>query len=90
MRQAEIEIDVRGESVRVPREVVASLAAAAAARANISLRHRDLSLLLGRALESGRVSLSRAEVRALRAVLEEKQNGYGAAGEELLRAASEV
>jgi len=90
MAEEEIEIDVRGEFVRVPREVVTGLAAAAAARAHISLRHRDLSLLLGRALESGRVTLSRAESRALRAILEEKRSGYGAAGEELLRAASEA
>jgi hypothetical protein len=88
MSEEEIEIDVRGRLVRVPREVVTGLAAAAAARAGISSRHRDLSLLLKRALDSGRVSLSRAEVHALRAVLEEAGHGYGAKGEALLRAAS--
>jgi hypothetical protein len=34
--------------------------------------------------------LSRSEARALRAVLEEEQSGFGAEGEELLRAASEL
>jgi hypothetical protein len=87
-REGEIEIDVRGQLVRVPREVVHGLAAAAAARAGISSRHRDLSLLLRRALDAGRVSLSRAEARALRVVLEEDGHGFGAPGEALLQAAS--
>ncbi len=90
MRQDEIELDVQGRALRVPREVVSALAAAAAARAGVSSRHRDLSLLLGRSLESGRVTLSRAEARALRAVLEERRNGFGAVGEELLRMAAEA
>jgi hypothetical protein len=90
MAQEEIELDVHGQPVAVPREVVRSLAAAAAARAGVSSRHRDLSLLLGRALESGRVVLSRGEARALRAVLEEKPDAYGAAGADLLRASAEL
>ena len=90
MAQEEIELDVHGQVVRVPREVVRSLAAAAAARAGISSRHRDLSLLLGRALESGRVVLSRGEARALRAVIEEEPNAYGAAGGDLVRASAEL
>lgn len=81
-----IHLDLCGETVEVPREVVRTLAAAAAARAGISSRHRDLSLLLGRALDSGKVTLSRAEVRTLRAVLEEEDEGLGTAGGELLRA----
>ena len=55
----------------------------------MSQRHRDLSLLLGRALESGRVSLSRVEIRALCAVIEEETpERFGPAGTELLRAAA--
>ncbi|HZS30808.1 MAG TPA: hypothetical protein VFA37_06085 [Gaiellaceae bacterium] len=83
MASREIELDVAGRSVTVPRDVVSSVAAAAAARAGVSSRHRDLSLLLGRALSSGKVSLSRSEARALDAVLEEsgltlpQQDGAG-------------
>ena len=90
MATDEIELDLHGRPVGVPREIVSRLAAAAAARAGVSSRHRDLSLVLGRSLDQGRVSLSRAEARALRAVLEEEQNGFGAAGDELLLAASEL
>ena len=90
MEEEAIELDVHGQVLPVPREVVRSLAAAAAARAGVSSRHRDLSLLLGRALESGRVTLSRGEARALRAVLEEAPNAHGPAGDDLLRATSEL
>jgi hypothetical protein len=86
----EIELDLHGRPVGVPREVVSRLAAAAAARAGVSSRHRDLSLVLGRGLDAGRVRLSRSEARTLRAVLEEQQGGFGAEGEELFRAASEL
>ena len=88
--QEEIQLDIYGTRVNVRREVVSRLAAAAAAQAGVSSRHRDLSLLLGRGLDSGRVALSRAEARALRAVLEDEQGGFGAEGEELFRAASEL
>jgi hypothetical protein len=82
-----IEIDLHGNPVSVPRDVVSMLAAAAAARAGVSQRHRDLSLLLGRALESGRVSLGRGEVRALCAVIEEETpERFGPAAADLLRA----
>ena len=70
-----IEIGLDGKVVGVPRDVVSELAAAAAARAGVSERHRDLSLRLNRALESGRVSLGRGEMRALVAVLEEEHAG---------------
>ena len=82
-----IEIDLHGTAVPVPRDVVSALAAAAAARAGISARHRDLSLLLGRALETGLpVVLDRWEGRALRAVIEEEHPGrFGPAAAELLR-----
>jgi|SRR5579884_1769270 len=84
-----IELDLCGEGVAVPADLVRALAAAAAARAGISSRHRDLSILLGRALDSGRVALSRAEVRTLRAVLEERDwPSFGAAAAELLRASA--
>jgi len=82
-----IEIDLAGKIVAVPRDVVSELAAAAAARAGISERHRDLSLLLGRALESGSASLGQGEVRALCAVLEEEQpDRFGPVANELRRA----
>lgn len=86
MATKEIEIEVVGDPVAVPRDVVDALAAAAAARAGVSSRHRDLSLLLGRALHSGKVSLSQAEARALRAVLEEERGRFGPVGAALLRA----
>jgi hypothetical protein len=86
----EIELDLHGRPVGVPREIVSRLAAAAAAGAGVSSRHRDLSLVLGRGLDAGRVRLSRSEARTLRAVLEEQQGGFGAEGEELFRAASEL
>ena len=82
-----IEIALDGKVVGVPRDVVSDLAAAAAARAGVSERHRDLSLHLNRALESGSVRLGRGEVRALVAVLEEEHSGrFGPAAAELLRA----
>jgi hypothetical protein len=89
MRQEQeelVEIDLDGKAVQVPRDVVRAIAAAAAARAGISGRHRDLSLLLHRALDSGRATLRQAEVRALGAVLEERPDRFGPAGAELLRA----
>ena len=82
-----IEIDLDGKVVPVPREIVSGLAAAAAARAGVSARHRDLSLLLGRALDAGHVSLGQGEMRALCAVLEEEHPArFGPAGAELLQA----
>ena len=90
MATDEIELDLHGRPVGVPREIVSRLAAAAAARAGVSSRHRDLSLVLGRGLDAGCVRLSRSEARTLRAVLEEQQGGFGAEGEELFRAASEL
>lgn len=84
-----IEIDLDGTTVAVPRGVVRELASVAAARAGVSERHRDLSLLLGRALESGEVTLGQAEIRALSAVLEEEHpDRFGPAGAELRRAAA--
>lgn len=84
-----IEIDLDGRAVSVPREVVTAIAAASAARAGVSERHRDLSLHLNRALEFGHVSLGSGEVRALVAVLEEEHpDRFGPAAAELLRAAA--
>jgi len=86
MQEEMIEIDLDGRAVSVPREVVSAIAAAAAARAGVSERHRDLSLHLGRALESGHVSLGQGDVRALVAVLEEEQpDRFGPGAAELLR-----
>jgi hypothetical protein len=85
--EAAIEVGLDGKVVTVPRDVVSAIAAAAAARAGVSERHRDLSLHLNRALESGRVTLGQAEVRALVAVLEEEHpDGFGPAAAELRRA----
>jgi hypothetical protein len=85
--QIEIELSVDGQVIPVPGEVVSAIAAAAAARAGVSQRHRDLSLVLGRALESGRGRLGQGEVRALVAVLEEEHpDRFGPAAAELLRA----
>jgi len=87
MTQGQIEIDLDGKVMAVPRDVVNAIAAAAAARAGVSERHRDLSLQLNRALESGQVILGPGEVRALIAVLEESQlDGFGPAAAELRRA----
>ncbi|HZT54498.1 MAG TPA: hypothetical protein VE995_08960 [Gaiellaceae bacterium] len=86
MGREPIVFEIDDEVVRVPREVVSGLAAAAAARAGVSTRHREISLLLGRALESGRVSIGDPEALALRAVLEEEDGErLGPAAEELLR-----
>jgi hypothetical protein len=82
-----IEIDLDGKTVAVPRDVVSELAAAGAARAGLSERHRDLSLMLGRALETGSVRLGQGEVRALCAVLEQEHpDRFGPSAAELLEA----
>ncbi|HET8752567.1 MAG TPA: hypothetical protein VFM43_08595 [Gaiellaceae bacterium] len=87
MAADQIALDLDGKVVRVPRDVVSGLAAAAATHAGISARHRDLSLLLHRALDLGHAFLGQGEVRALCAVLEEGQpHRFGPAGAELLRA----
>jgi hypothetical protein len=87
MAHEQIELDLDGKIVSVPRDVVSALAAAAAARSGVSARHRDLSIVLGRGLESGRATLGRGEISALRAVLEEEQHDrFGPAAAELLRA----
>ena len=84
-----IEVGLDGKVVAVPREVVSAIAAAAAARAGISRRHRDLSLHLNRALETGRVELGQGEVRALVAVLEEERpDRFGPSAAELRSAAA--
>jgi len=83
----EIELGLDSKVVTVPRELVSVLAASAATRAGVSARHRDLSLLLGRALDTGQATLGQGEVRALCAVLEEEHpDRLGPAGAELLRA----
>ena len=85
--EAAIEVGLDGRVVAVPRDVVSAIAAAAAASAGVSERHRDLSLHLNRALESGRVALGQGDVRALVAVLEEEHSGrFGPAAAELRRA----
>ena len=84
-----IEVGLDGKVVAVPRDVVSAIAAAAAARAGVSGRHRDLSLHLNSALEAGHVSLGQGELRALVAVLEEEHpERFGSAAAELRRLAS--
>jgi hypothetical protein len=86
MAEEMIDLDLDGKVVPVPRELVSGLAAAAAARAGVSARHRELSLLLGRSLETGAASLDQGNVRALCAVIEEEHDGgFGHAGAALLR-----
>jgi hypothetical protein len=86
MAQEQIELDLDGKVIPVPGEVVSEIAAAAAARAGVSQRHRELSLHLHRSLESGKVSLGQAEVRALVAVLEEEHpERFGPTAAELRR-----
>ncbi len=84
--QGTIELDLDGKAVSVPHDLVDRLAAAAAARAGVSARHRDLSLSLARGLESGHAGLSQGEVRALCAVLEQEIDRFGPVAAELLRA----
>jgi hypothetical protein len=87
MEAEQIRLDLDGKVVPVPREVVSGIAAAAAGRAGVSARHRDLSLLLHRALDLGHAILGRGDVRALCAVLEEEHpDRFGPAAAELLRA----
>lgn len=87
MNEEAIELDLDGKRVGVPPELVRTLAAAAAARAGVSARHRDLSLVLGRALETGSATLGQGEMRALCAVIEEEHpDRLGRAAAELLRA----
>ena len=86
MQDETIEVGLDGKVVAVPRDVVSAIAAAAATRAGVSQRHRELSLHLNRALDSGRVTLGQAEIRALVAVLEEEQpEHFGPAAAELRR-----
>lgn len=86
MAEQQIELDLDGKVIPVSGQVVSEIAAAAAGRAGVSQRHRDLSLVLGRALESGRGRLGRGEVRALVALLEEEHPGrFGPAAADLLR-----
>lgn len=86
MAQEQIELDLDGKVIPVPGEIVSEIAAAAAARAGISQRHRDLSLVLGRALDSGQARLGQGEVRTLVAVLEEEHpERFGPAAAELRR-----
>jgi hypothetical protein len=84
--QEQIELDLDGKVIPVPGEIVSEIAAAAAARAGVSQRHRELSLHLNRALDSGHVTLGQAHIRALVAVLEEEHpERFGPAAAELRR-----
>jgi hypothetical protein len=87
MAQEQIELELDGKVIPVPGEVVSEIAAVAAARAGVSQRHRELSLILGRALESGQGRLGQREVRALVVVLEEEHpERFGPAAAQLLSA----
>lgn len=82
-----IQLDVLGATVRVPRRLAEELRAAAAARAGVSSRHRDLSLVLDRALGSGSATLTRADLLALDAIAEEQPEPFAAAVQALRDAA---
>jgi hypothetical protein len=84
----EIRVDVFGAAVLLPRHEVTALREAAAARAGISSRHRDLSLVLNRALETGSVSVTRPELTALFALVEEAPERFASVGGELRDAAA--
>lgn len=85
MRHREVRLDVFGDVVTLPYDAVEELRAAAAAQAGVSSRHRDLSLVLHRALGAGQAVLTRPDVSALLALAEEHDFGEPAA--ELLRVA---
>jgi hypothetical protein len=86
MQTDDIRIEVFGATVAASRDDVAALREAAAVHAGVSSRHRDLSLVLNRALESGSLSLSRPELAALLALVEESPERFAAIGNELERA----
>jgi hypothetical protein len=82
-----IQLDVFGTVVRLPRELVALLRTAAAARAGASSIHRDLSLVLDRALGSGSATLTRGDLRALGVIGEEEPEPFAEAVRQLQEAA---
>ena len=77
MRHPEIRLHIFGDIVGVRREIVGELRTAAAAQAGVSSRHRDLSLVLDRALETGGAVLALPDLRALLAVVEERGDERG-------------
>jgi hypothetical protein len=88
MEGHEIRIEVFGAPVAVSRDDVAALREAAAEHAGVSSRHRDLSLVLNRALDSGSMSLSsRPELAALLSLVEESPERFAVVGDELEQAA---
>ena len=67
-----IKLDILGRVVAAPSAAVAELRDLAAARAGVSSSHRDLSLVLDRALLSKTmVVLQRGEARALLELIED-------------------
>jgi hypothetical protein len=82
-----VTVDVFGSAVPLPRDLVSELGAAAAAHAGVSSRHRDLSLVLTRALESGSATLSHGDLRALSAIAEEHPERFSQIVRELQEAA---
>jgi|1185.fasta_scaffold1396113_1 hypothetical protein len=87
MAQEQVRLELDGKVIPIPGEVVSEIAAAAAARASVSRRHRELSLLLGRALEFGQARLGKGDLRALVVVIEEEHpERFGPAVAELLQA----
>ena len=78
-------LDLGGRRVRVRRPVAQLLRDAAARRAGSSSAHRDLSLVLTRAIESGSlVALQRAEMRTLLELLEGQEIPPGSEMTQLL------
>ncbi len=69
-----IELDIMGKVASIADVDARRLRDAAAAEAGRSAGHRDLSLLLDRALETHRrIALQRGEQRALEAILETRE-----------------
>jgi methylase of polypeptide subunit release factors len=69
-----IELDIMGKIASIADADARRLRAAAAAEAGRSAGHRDLSLLLDRALETHRrIALQRGEQRALDAILKTQE-----------------
>jgi hypothetical protein len=82
-----IRFDIFGVVVPIERRLVLELRDAAAARAGVSSRHRDLSLVLDRSLTTGSLSLRRPELRSLLALAKGNPDRFATIAQELESAA---
>jgi hypothetical protein len=78
-----IRFDIFGVVVPIERRLVLELRDAAAARAGVSSRHRDLSLVLDRSLTTASLSLRRPELRALLALAASDLDRFATIAQEL-------